>query len=90
MFAHNFFETVNNILNINVVVFFWSLPSVNSLSAGIAKSDVHILFKALFGKNFINCITEVSPSDMLSFFWRFESLTKQLKFRGRNLNFGHA
>lgn len=82
VFAHNLLETVNDSLNINMVNFLWSFSSIDSLSTRVSKRKVDILFKSFFGKDFINCVTEVSPSDVFTFFWCLESAAQQCKFRG--------
>ena len=66
VFPDNFRETVQNSLNLKLIVFSGSGATINCMCAGGTERDIQILFEVLNGENFINFVAEFLIFDVIT------------------------
>lgn len=78
--TNDFSETVEDSLDISLLVLGSRSTSIHSVGASVVELLVNVLLEALLGEHFIHSIAEVSPADMLTSLGGLEALTENFKF----------
>ena len=85
-----FGEVEHDLLNLRLIVFICLWSVIVSRGVDIINVAVDVLLEALLGEDFVHCIAEVPPADVLASLVGLEFLAEVLELLLRDLDLGHA
>jgi len=87
---YNLLESKNNVVNDGTLFFACLSATVVSVGASIVNYSIKLLFQTFLCEHLINMITELSPFDVLSFFWCLKVSSQKIKLSRANNNLSHT